>query len=112
IAPPAGPRIVLATNIAETSLTVPGVAAVVDTGLHKVARYDPDRAVDSLETERISQDAAEQRAGRAARTGPGVAWRLWHQSDRLREHREADINRIDLSGPLLDVLAWGADPTR
>jgi ATP-dependent RNA helicase HrpB len=110
ISPSSTRRIILATNIAETSLTVPGVTAVVDTGLHKVARYDPDRAVDSLATERISQDSADQRAGRAARIGPGVVWRLWSRSDRLRQHREADIHRIDLSGPLLDVLAWGGDP--
>ena len=103
-------RIILATNIAETSLTVPGVGAVVDTGLHKVARYDPDRAVDSLETERISQDAADQRAGRAGRLGPGVAIRLWHPSDRLRAHREPEIQRVDLSGTVLDILAWGGDP--
>lgn len=103
-------RVILATNIAETSLTVPGVSAVVDTGLHKVARYDPDRAIDSLETERISLDSADQRAGRAARLGPGIAWRLWSEHDRLRPHREADIHRIDLSGPLLDVMAWGGDP--
>ncbi len=103
-------RIILATNIAETSLTVPGVTAVVDTGVHKVARYDPERAIDSLEPERISRDSADQRAGRAARLGPGVAWRLWHQAAKLRPHREPDIHRIDLSGPLLDVLAWGGDP--
>jgi ATP-dependent helicase HrpB len=109
-AAPGRRRIVLATNIAETSLTVPGVSAVVDTGLHKVARYDPERAVDSLETERISQDSADQRAGRAARLGPGTAWRLWHPSDRLRPHREPDIARIDLAGPVLDILAWGGDP--
>jgi ATP-dependent helicase HrpB len=103
-------RIILATNIAETSLTVPGVAAVVDTGLHKVARYDPDRGVDSLETERISQDAADQRAGRAGRVGAGVAIRLWHQADRLRAHREPEIRRVDLSGTVLDILAWGGNP--
>ncbi len=103
-------RIILATNIAETSLTVPGVSAVVDAGLHKVARYDPDRGVDSLETERVSQDAADQRAGRAGRLGPGVAIRLWHQSDRLRAHREPEIQRVDLSGTVLDILAWGGDP--
>jgi ATP-dependent helicase HrpB len=103
-------RIILSTNIAETSLTVPGVHAVVDTGLHKVARYDPDRAIDSLETERIAADSAEQRAGRAARLGPGVAVRLWHQRDRLQLHREPEIHRIDLSGPMLDILAWGGDP--
>jgi ATP-dependent helicase HrpB len=111
LAPAAARRVILATNIAETSLTVPGVSAVVDTGLHKVARYDPDRAIDSLETERISRDSAEQRAGRAARLGPGLAIRLWAQADRLREHREPDIHRIDLSGPLLDILAWGGNPT-
>ena len=110
IAPVANRRIVLATNIAETSLTVPGVAAVVDTGLHKVARYDPERAIDSLDTERISQDSADQRSGRAARLGPGTAWRLWHPWDRLRAHREPDIMRIDLAGPVLDVLVWGGDP--
>jgi ATP-dependent helicase HrpB len=102
-------RVILATNIAETSLTVPGVTAVVDSGLHKSARYDPDRAVDSLETERISRDAADQRAGRAARTAPGLAIRLWHQADRLRPHREPEVLRIDLAGPALDILAWGGD---
>ena len=103
-------RVILATNIAETSLTVPGVTAVVDTGVHKVARYDPDRAIDSLETERIARDSADQRAGRAGRLGPGIVLRLWHEADRLRPHGEPDIHRVDLSGPLLDVLAWGGDP--
>jgi ATP-dependent helicase HrpB len=110
IAPADRRRVILATNIAETSLTVPGVTAVVDTGLHKVARYDPDRAIDSLETERISRASADQRAGRAGRIGPGIVCRLWSESDRLREQREADIHRIDLSDPLLDILAWGGDP--
>ena len=105
-------RVILATNIAETSLTVPGVHAVVDTGLQKVARYDPDRSIDSLEIERISLDSADQRAGRAARLGPGLAIRLWDRMDRLRSHREAEIRRVDLSGPVLDVLAWGGDPRR
>jgi ATP-dependent helicase HrpB len=103
-------RVILTTNIAETSLTVPGVAAVVDTGLHKVARYDPERAVDSLETERISQDSADQRSGRAARLGPGMAIRLWHERDRLRAHREPEVQRVDLSATVLDILAWGGDP--
>jgi ATP-dependent helicase HrpB len=110
IAPTSRRRIILSTNIAETSLTVPGVRAVVDTGLHKVARYDPDRAIDSLDTERIAKDSADQRAGRAARLGPGVALRLWHKADRLQPSREPEIHRIDLSGPLLDILAWGGDP--
>ena len=103
-------RIIVATNIAETSLTVPGVSAVVDSGQQKVARYDADRGVDSLNTERISVDSADQRAGRAARLGPGIVRRLWHEADKLRPHREPDIARIDLSGPALDVLAWGGDP--
>jgi ATP-dependent helicase HrpB len=103
-------RVILATNIAETSLTVPGVAAVVDSGLHKVARYDPDRAIDSLATERITQDSADQRAGRAGRLGPGRVWRLWDARDRLRPHAEAEIQRVDLAGPALDVIAWGGDP--
>jgi ATP-dependent helicase HrpB len=103
-------RVILATNIAETSLTVPDVHAVIDTGLHKVARYDPARGIDSLDLERISADSADQRAGRAGRLGPGVARRLWDARDRLRPHREPDIARVDLAAPLLDLLAWGADP--
>lgn len=103
-------RVILATNIAETSLTVPGVTAVVDTGLHKVARYDGTRGIDSLELERVSQASADQRAGRAGRLAPGVARRLWSTSDRLRPHREPDIMRIDLAAPLLDLLAWGGNP--
>jgi ATP-dependent helicase HrpB len=103
-------RIIVATNVAETSITVPGVSGVVDSGLHKVARYDAERAVDSLMTERITRDAADQRAGRAARTGPGVVRRLWDERDRLRPHREADIHRVDLAATVLDVLAWGGDP--
>jgi ATP-dependent helicase HrpB len=103
-------RVILATNIAETSLTVPGVGAVVDTGLHKASRYDAERAIDSLETERISRDAADQRAGRAGRLGPGLVIRLWHEADRLRPHREPEIQRIDLAGVVLEVLAWGGDP--
>jgi ATP-dependent helicase HrpB len=105
-------RVIVATNIAETSVTVPGVTAVVDSGLHKVARYDADRGIDSLEVERITADAADQRAGRAARTGPGVVRRLWDARDRLRPHREPEIFRIDLSGTLLDVIAWGGNPRR
>ena len=103
-------RVIVATNIAETSLTVPNVTAVVDCGLHKVARYDADRGIDSLETERITADAAEQRAGRAGRVAPGMVWRLWDARDRLRPHREPDIRRVDLSATALDVISWGGDP--
>ena len=104
------PRVILATNIAETTLTVPDVVAVVDTGLHKVARYDPERAIDSLETERISGDSADQRAGRAGRVQAGVALRLWEPRDRLRPHREPEIARIDLASVVLDLCVWGAAP--
>ena len=103
-------RIIVATNIAETSLTVPGVTAVVDTGFHKIARYDPARGIDSLETERITADAADQRAGRAGRLAPGVVRRLWNPHDRLRASREPEIHRVDLSGAVLDVIAWGGNP--
>jgi ATP-dependent helicase HrpB len=103
-------RVIVATNIAETSLTVPGVTAVVDSGVHKVARYDPERGIDSLDVARISRDSADQRAGRAGRLAPGIVRRLWDAADKLRPHREPDIKRIDLSGPVLDILAWGADP--
>ena len=110
--PSARPRIVLATNIAETTLTVPDVSVVVDGGLQKTARYDADRGIDSLETERIPRDAADQRAGRAARLAPGRAVRLWDPRDRLRPAREPEIARVDLAGAVLALVAWNADPAR
>lgn len=103
-------KVVLATNIAETSLTVEGVTDVVDSGRHKVLRLDAGLGLDRLEEERIPLDAADQRAGRAGRTAPGHVLRLWDRRDVLRAHREAEIHRVDLAGPLLDVLAWGEDP--
>jgi ATP-dependent helicase HrpB len=103
-------RVVVATNIAETSLTVPGVTAVVDTGLQKVARHDADRGIDTLEVERITEDSAGQRAGRAGRVAPGIVVRLWDRRDRLRPHREPEIRRVDLAAAALDVIAWGSDP--
>lgn len=103
-------RVVVCTNIAETSVTVPGVTAVVDTGLEKLARYDPALAIDSLRTERISQAAADQRAGRAGRTAPGVVVRLWNAADRLKPFREPELHRVDLSGVVLDIAGWGGDP--
>jgi ATP-dependent helicase HrpB len=103
-------RVILATNIAETTLTVPDVTTVVDGGLHKVARHDPGRGIDSLDTERIALDSADQRAGRAGRLGPGRAVRLWDSRDRLRPHREPEIARVDVASTVLDVLVWGGDP--
>jgi ATP-dependent helicase HrpB len=111
LAPSAERKVILATNLAETSLTVEGVTDVVDTGQHKVLRYDASRGLDRLELERIPADSAAQRAGRAGRTGPGRVVRLWDERDRLRSRREPEIERVDLAGPLLDVLAWGGDPS-
>lgn len=108
--PPSRRRVIVATNIAETSVTVPRVDAVVDSGLHKLARYDADRGIDSLTTERITQDSADQRAGRAGRIAPGAVRRLWDARDRLRPHREPEIHRVDLAAAMLDVIAWGGEP--
>lgn len=110
LAPSSTPRIVLATNIAETTLTVPDVRLVIDGGWHKVARYDAERGLDSLEAERIPLDAADQRAGRAGRVAPGRAIRLWDQRDRLNPHREPDVARMDLAAPIMEILVWGGEP--
>src|SRR6185503_5532890 len=87
-----------------------GITEVIDSGLQKVMRYDPETAVDHLVTERISLDSADQRAGRAGRTGPGRATRLWDMRVMLRPQREPEVRRVDLSAPLLDIIAWGGDP--
>jgi ATP-dependent helicase HrpB len=108
--PGARRRIVMATNIAETSLTVPGVSLVVDGGWQKVARYDAERAIDALVLERVTADSAAQRAGRAARLGPGRAWQLWDARDRLRPAREPEIDRVDLAGVVLGLMAAGNTP--
>jgi ATP-dependent helicase HrpB len=109
LAPSGERKVILATNVAETSLTVEGVTDVIDTGQHKVLRYDPTRGLDRLELERIPADSAEQRAGRAGRTGPGRVLRLWDERERLRPRRQPEIERVDLAVPLLEVLAWGGD---
>ncbi|MBI2212921.1 MAG: ATP-dependent RNA helicase [Acidobacteria bacterium] len=110
LAPSSRRKVILATNIAETSLTVEGVTTVVDGGLHRLLRYDDASGIDHLVTERISRDSAEQRAGRAGRVAPGRAIRLWDARDILPPHREPEIARIDLASALLDVVAWGDDP--
>lgn len=105
-------RVVLATPIAETSLTIEGVRIVVDSGFHKVARSDVTGNT-TLLTERISLDAAEQRAGRAGRTAPGVCLRLWSEQDHatLRPSREPEVLRTDLTHTILDLCVWGCrDP--
>ena len=112
--PPGGGRkVVLATNIAETSLTVEGVDLVVDTGLARVLRVDPRHGIDRLETVRASRASAEQRAGRAGRTGPGIAMRLWTRAEHadLPGREEPEVRRVDLTGAVLELRAWGArDP--
>jgi len=110
LAPSPRRKIILATNIAETSLTVEGVNTVIDSGLHKVLRFDPETAIDHLVLERISRDSADQRAGRAGRTAPGRAVRLWDARDILRPHREPEVRRVDLASAALDIIAWGGDP--
>jgi len=110
LAPSSRRKVIVATNIAETSLTVEGVTTVIDSGLQKVLRFDPETAIDHLVLERISADSAEQRAGRAGRTAPGRAVRLWDARDILRPHREPEVRRVDLAPAVLDIVAWGGDP--
>jgi ATP-dependent helicase HrpB len=110
LAPSRDRKIILATNVAETSLTVEGVSDVIDSGLHKVLRFDAETAVDHLVTEQISRDSADQRAGRAGRTGPGRATRLWDERMLLRPQREPEIRRVDLASTVLGIVAWGGDP--
>jgi ATP-dependent helicase HrpB len=115
IAPaPAGRRkVVLATAIAETSITIAGVRIVVDSGLARVPRYEPDVGLTRLETVRVSRAAADQRRGRAGRTEPGLCLRLWDeaQTSALEPYARPEILAADLSGFVLDLAQWGvADP--
>lgn len=106
---PGGARkVVLSTNIAETSVTIEGVRIIIDSGLHKVSRSDAPGTM-SLRTERITRDSSDQRAGRAGRTAPGVCIRLWSEQEHhaLRPFREPEILRVDLAPALLDLAAWG-----
>lgn len=102
-------RVVLATNVAETSVTVEGVTAVVDSGLARVLRYDPASGLDRLELTTIARASAEQRAGRAGRLAPGLCLRLWteHEQRALRPREAPEIARVDLARPALQLLAWG-----
>jgi ATP-dependent helicase HrpB len=102
-------RVVLATNIAETSLTIEGVRAVVDGGLARRPRFDPNSGLTRLQTLPISRASAEQRAGRAARLGPGLALRLWSEADHARRapHHPPEILEADLAGLALELARWG-----
>ncbi len=103
-------KVILATNIAQTSLTVEGVTAVVDGGLVRVARFDLGAGANRLETERVSRASADQRAGRAGRLAPGVCYRLWSQDQHaaLPAHDSAEILTADLSRFALELASWGA----
>src|SRR5262249_42165666 len=102
-------KVVLATNVAETSVTVEGVTAVVDTGLARMQRFDARVGLDRLQLSPISQASADQRSGRAGRTQPGVCVRLWSEaSHRLRPaETEPEIARVDLAGAVLHLLGLG-----
>jgi ATP-dependent helicase HrpB len=107
-------KVVLATSIAETSLTIEGVRIVIDSGLSRVPRYEPDIGVTRLETQRVSKAGADQRRGRAGRTEPGVCYRLWEESANgaLTPFARPEILSADLSGFLIDLAAWGVnDPS-
>ena len=101
-------RIVLATNVAESSVTLPGIRAVVDLGLAREPRLDPNSGFTRLETVAISQASADQRAGRAGRVAAGIAYRLWPQSQRLEPSRRAEIAQVELSALALELAAWGS----
>jgi ATP-dependent helicase HrpB len=106
-------KVILATNIAETSLTIEGVDTVIDGGLARVAGYDPQRGLDRLELQRISKASATQRAGRAGRTRPGRCVRLWSQRDELAmpDFELPEVRRVDLCSTVLALHAWGkSDP--
>lgn len=106
-------KVVLSTNVAESSLTIAGVTSVVDSGLAREMRFDRGRGVDVLQLERISVASANQRAGRAGRTGPGICCRLWTAAEERGMPPRAlpDVQRVDLSGPSLLVRAFaGRDP--
>lgn len=106
-------KIVLATSIAQTSLTIEGVRIVIDCGLARVPVYEPDTGLTRLETRRVSRAAADQRRGRAGRTEPGVCYRLWHegQTASLVPYDAPEIFEADLSGLALDLANWGVtDP--
>ena len=112
---PAGKRkVVLATNIAETSLTIDGVRVVIDAGLARVPRFDPGSGMTRLDTQRISKASATQRAGRAGRLEPGVCYRLWSQDqhEQLAAYASAEILSADLAGLALQLGRWGVTPTQ
>jgi ATP-dependent RNA helicase HrpB len=106
-------KVVLATSIAETSLTIEGIKIVIDSGFARSSRFDPNSGLSRLETVQVSKDSADQRAGRAGRLSAGVCYRMWTKAtqSRLKEHTIPEIETADLSSLVLDMAQWGiADP--
>lgn len=103
------PKVVVATNVAETSITIDGIRLVIDSGLARVARFDPRRGFNMLCIENISRTAAEQRAGRAGRTAPGQCWRLWTEREQMQRalQETPEIHRVDLAETILLLRALG-----
>jgi ATP-dependent helicase HrpB len=104
-------KIVLATSIAETSLTIEGITTVIDCGYSRVPKFDPRSGLTKLETVKVTRDAADQRAGRAGRLGPGVCYRLWAQAthQHLQAARQPEILEADLALMMLELFSWGAE---
>ena len=111
-APDGRRRVVLATNVAESSVTLPGVRVVIDSGLAREPRFDPNSGFSRLDSVTISQASADQRAGRAGRVADGFAYRLWPQSQRLEPQRRAEIAQVELAALALELAAWGSDALR
>ena len=107
-------KVVLATSVAETSLTIEGVRVVIDAGLSRVPRFEPSSGLTRLATVRVSRSSAEQRRGRAGRTEPGVCYRLWDEAATrgLVPHQRPEILEADLTGFALDLARWGARDTQ
>ncbi len=109
LAPGERRKVVLATNVAETSITVDGVTAVIDSGLARVPSFDASSGLDRLELRRCSKASADQRAGRAGRTAPGVCLRLWDERSHAArpDFEEPEVRRVDLAGTVLQLWCWG-----
>jgi len=111
-APDGRRRVVLATNVAESSVTLPGVRVVIDSGLAREPRFDPNSGFSRLDPVPISPASADQRAGRAGRVADGWAWRLWPESQRLEPQRRPELAQVELAGLALELAAWGSDELR
>ena len=109
LAPGQRRKVVLATNVAETSITVDGITAVIDSGLARVPSFDASIGLDRLELRRCSKASADQRAGRAGRTAPGVCLRLWDERSHAArpDFEEPEVRRVDLAGTVLQLWCWG-----